>query len=163
MSTATRRKPTTSSTQRVADPVVGPGRFAVVTTSQARTHLKAILDGAAEGRITTIERANTTQRAAVVDADRLRRALEHLVAVAPVVVFEEGEWAAFLPGLPISAGGATLDDAVADLIVALREYAEDWHARLRLAPNHEGNWGLVQLVELSDDDQLARWLTRAAA
>ncbi|BCB87816.1 hypothetical protein [Phytohabitans suffuscus] len=39
------------------------------------------------------------------------------------------------------------------MVLALREYAEDWQERLLDAPNHAGNWGLVQLVSLSDDDQ----------
>ena len=38
------------------------------------------------------------------------------------------------------------------------EYAEDWQDRLLDAPNHVGNWGLVQLISLSDDNQLREWL-----
>lgn len=30
------------------------------------------------------------------------------------------------------------------------------------APNHANNWGLVQLVSLSDDDQLRDWLVGSA-
>jgi hypothetical protein len=44
------------------------------------------------------------------------------------------------------------------VIAALREYAADWQERLVKAPNHQGNWGLVQLVVLSDDNQLRDWL-----
>ncbi len=44
------------------------------------------------------------------------------------------------------------------MIAALRENAADWQERLAEAPNHQGNWGLVQLVVLSDDDQLRDWL-----
>ncbi|WP_218189266.1 hypothetical protein [Tersicoccus phoenicis] len=45
------------------------------------------------------------------------------------------------------------------MVLALRDYAEAWIDRLRTAPNHEQNWGLVQLITLSSDDQLASWLT----
>jgi hypothetical protein len=45
-----------------------------------------------------------------------------------------------------------------EIIEALREYAEDWHERLLNAPNHRDNWGLVQLISLSSDDQLRDWL-----
>ena len=52
----------------------------------------------------------------------------------------------------------TLDAAIADLIDGLREYAEDWNDHLHTAPNHAGHLSLVELVELSDDDQLRDWL-----
>jgi hypothetical protein len=63
-----------------------------------------------------------------------------------------------LPGLPIAGTGKTLSDALSDTVDALREYAEDWSDHLRHAPNHAGNWDLVQLIALSDDEQLTRWL-----
>jgi hypothetical protein len=63
--------------------------------------------------------------------------------------------------MPIAADGSTVDDAVEEFIDALRDYADDWADHLRTAPNHEANWGLVQLVELSDDDQLRAWVTGA--
>ena len=40
----------------------------------------------------------------------------------------------------------------------MREYAQDWVERLQYASNHAENWGLVQLVHLSTDEQLADWL-----
>jgi hypothetical protein len=55
----------------------------------------------------------------------------------------------------VHASRASLEDFLA----ALREYAEDWSARLRFAPNHQDNWGLVQLVDLSSDAELATWAT----
>jgi hypothetical protein len=44
------------------------------------------------------------------------------------------------------------------MVEALREYAQDWQDRLLNAPNHRENWGLVQLVELSTDEELRTWL-----
>ena len=138
------------------------GPPAAITVSHARKHLKAVLDHAASGATPLIQRSTTRDRLAVVDAGRLRDVLARCVNLSAVVVHEAGEWAAFLPGLPISASGATLDEAVDDLVLALREYAEDWPA-LAEAPNHSGNWALVQLVALSSDDELRDWLSATAA
>jgi predicted RNase H-like HicB family nuclease len=63
------------------------------------------------------------------------------------VVHEAGGWSAFIPGLPIAADGATSEEATDELVDAIREYAEDWHDRLRHAPNHQENREIVQLVE----------------
>jgi hypothetical protein len=69
----------------------------------------------------------------------------------------------FIPGTPVAADGATFDEAIEEMIDALREYAEDWTDHLRLAPNHRDHWGLVQLVSLCDDGQLTEWLTGTSA
>jgi predicted RNase H-like HicB family nuclease len=124
--------------------------------TEARTHLKDLLDAAARGRAATIRRESTT--AAVVDADRLRRFVAALSPVRAQVVAEAGGWSVFIPGLPIAADGATFDEAISEMIEALREYAADWQERLAEASNHRDNWGLVQLIALSDDDQLRDWL-----
>ncbi len=58
----------------------------------------------------------------------------------------------------MAADGASFDDAIDEMIDALREYAEDWQDHLLDAPNHRDNWGLVQLISLSDDEQLHDWL-----
>ena len=124
--------------------------------SDARAHLKDLLDAADEGRSATVARDG--QRVAVVHADRLRSLLSHSVP-APQAVPENNGWSLIMPWLPVAADGDSFDDAVEDLIDALREYAEDWNARLRLAPNHRENWGLVQFLDLSDDEQLKAWIT----
>jgi hypothetical protein len=49
------------------------------------------------------------------------------------------------------------------MIVALREYAEDWQDRLLDAPNHANNWALVQLITLSSEVQLREWLVGSAS
>jgi Antitoxin of toxin-antitoxin, RelE / RelB, TA system len=124
--------------------------------SEARAHLKDLLDAAERGRVATVRREKG--QSAVVDVDRLRH---FLVSVSPwraQVVAEGDGWSIFIAGLPIAADGATFDDAVSEMISALREYAEDWQDRLLDAPDHRDNWGLVQLVSLSDDEQLRDWL-----
>jgi len=124
--------------------------------SEARAHLKEVLDAAESGRVVTVRRES--RQAAVLDADRLRHFLATCVPSRAQVVHEEGGWSAFIPGLPVAADGATFDEAIDELALALREYAQDWHDRLRHAPNHSENWGTVQLIGLSDDDQLRDWL-----
>jgi predicted RNase H-like HicB family nuclease len=77
------------------------------------------------------------------------------------VVHEGGGWSAFVPGLPVAADGATFEEAIDELARAIREYAEDWHDRLRHAQNHSEKRALVQIVGLSDDTQLNEWLSRS--
>ncbi|MGH3341673.1 MAG: hypothetical protein ACRDPK_02090 [Carbonactinosporaceae bacterium] len=60
--------------------------------------------------------------------------------------------------MPVHGDGETFEDAVSDLVDALREYAEDWNARPYLAPNHRDHRAVVELVELSSDEQLRDWI-----
>lgn len=124
--------------------------------TEARTHLKELLDATDEGRVATVRQGNG--RAAVVDVEQLRQHLSSAYPSKAEVVAEAGGWSVFVPGLPITADGPTFDEALNELVDALREYADDWQERLRLAPNHQANWSLVQLIALSDDRQLADWL-----
>lgn len=124
--------------------------------TEARAHLKEVLDAAESGRLVTVRRES--RQAAVLDADRLRHFLASCVPSGAQVVHEEGGWSAFIPGLPVAADGDTFEEAIDELALALREYAEDWHDRLQHAPNHRENWGVVQLIGLSDDDRLRDWL-----
>lgn len=128
--------------------------------TDARTHLKNLLDAAERGRVATVRRESA--RTAVVDVERLRSVLASLVPSRAQVVPEAGGWSVFIPGLPVAADGATFDEAVIEMIDALREYADDWQERLLGAPNHRENWGLVQLICLSDDNQLREWLVGSA-
>lgn len=122
----------------------------------AREHFKDVLDSAESGQMVTVRRDSAT--AAVLSADRLRHFLASVVPSRVQVVAEAGGWSAFVPGLPVAAAAADYDAVIADVMDALREYAEDW-PRLQHTPNHRENWGLVQLVTLSDDEQLRRWVT----
>jgi predicted RNase H-like HicB family nuclease len=126
----------------------------------ARAHLKDLLDAAEKGRVATVRRDSSTT--AVVDVKRLRHFLASIVPSRAQVVPEAGGWSVFIPGLPVAADGASFDEAITEMIDALREYAEDWQQRLLDAPNHRDNWGLVQLISFSDDEQLRDWLVGAA-
>lgn len=128
--------------------------------TDARAHLKDLLDAAERGRVATVRR--DAGRTAVVDVERLRAVLAALLVPRAQVVPEAGGWSVFIPGLPISADGATFEEAVVEMIDTLREYAEDWQERLLDAPNHRSNWGLVQLISLSTDDQIREWLVGPA-
>jgi predicted RNase H-like HicB family nuclease len=128
--------------------------------SEARAHLKDLLDAAERGQVATVRRDSAT--AAVVDVERLRHFLSSIVPSRAQVVPEGGGWSVFIPGLPVAADGASFDEAIVEMIDALREYAEDWQQRLLDAPNHRDNWGLVQLISFSDDAQLRDWLVGAA-
>jgi predicted RNase H-like HicB family nuclease len=125
-------------------------------TADARDHFKAILDAAEHGSTATVCRDNQT--AAVVDTERLRCFLAKSTLHAKVV-HEAGSWWVFVPGLLVSADGATFDEAISEMVDALREYAEDWQDHLSSAPNRSNDWALVQLVGLSTDDQLREWLS----
>ncbi|MFV2194892.1 type II toxin-antitoxin system HicB family antitoxin [Nocardiopsis sp. LOL_012] len=124
--------------------------------TEARAHLKALLDAAEQGRVATVRRDSS--RTAVVDGERLRRYLATVTPSRAQVVPEAGGWSVFIPGLPVAADGASFDEALAEMVDALREYAEDWQDHLLNAPNHQENWGMVQLIALSDDGQLCDWL-----
>ncbi|MFF0306106.1 prevent-host-death protein [Streptosporangium sp. NPDC004379] len=131
------------------------------TYTEARAHLKDLLDAAERGQTATLRR--DAVRAAVVDAERLRNFLATVTPSRAEVVSEDDGWSVFIPGLPVAADGADFNAAINEMIDALREYAEDWQDHLLDAPNHRDNWGLVQLIALSDDDELRRWLTGQAA
>ena len=131
-----------------------PRHFASYTA--ARTNFRAVLDAASAGLVTTLDRDD--DRFVVVPAEQLRAQLAALRPARAEVVQEGGGWAVILPGLPVHGDAATFDEALDDAILALREYAEDWNEQLRLAPNHARHRDVVELVELSDDEQLRDWL-----
>jgi predicted RNase H-like HicB family nuclease len=128
------------------------------TVTEARAHFSALIDAAEAGVPATVRRDRL--RAAVVDADRLRHFLVTVRPARAEVVAEAGGWSILLPGLPIAADGETFDQALDEMVAALREYAEDWADHLRHASNHEMNWGLVQIIDLSSDEELRDWLQR---
>ena len=128
------------------------------TVTEARAHFSALIDAAEAGVPATVRRDR--RRAAVVDADRLRHLLVSMHPARAEVVAEAGGWSVLLPGLPIAAEGETFEEALDEMVSALREYAEDWADHLRHAPNHEQNWSLVQIIDLSSDEELHDWLQR---
>ena len=57
------------------------------------------------------------------------------------MVAEANGWSVFIAGTPVAAEGATLDQAIHEVVKALRKYAADWIDHLSTAPNQSGNWG----------------------
>lgn len=129
--------------------------------THARQQLRAVLDAASSGFVTTIDR--DSERFLVVSARQQREDLAALRPSNAAVVAEGGGWAVILPGLPVYGDGDSFDEAIDDAIDALREYAEDWNLRLRTAPNHRQHHAVVELVELSTDEELRDWLLGEAA
>ncbi|MDL5160196.1 prevent-host-death protein [Actinomycetospora termitidis] len=129
--------------------------------SEARAHLKDLLDAAERGRLATVRRNAATT--AMVDVERLRHFLATLSPARAQVVPEAEGWSVFLPGLPVAADGASFDEAIDEMVEALRDYAEDWQDHLLDAPNHREHWGLVQMIGLSNNDQLRTWLTGSSS
>ncbi|MDE0118130.1 MAG: prevent-host-death protein [bacterium] len=128
-----------------------------LTYSETRRRLREVLDAAEAGKAAGIERRGS--RVALVERDRLHGLLADSWRLGrPEAVAEAGGWSVFLPGSPIAADGADLDEAVEEFIEALREYAHDWEERLRLAPNHERMWPLVLFVSMSSDTEIANWV-----
>ncbi|TLP62026.1 type II toxin-antitoxin system HicB family antitoxin [Microbispora triticiradicis] len=119
---------------------------------EALARLGELLDAAERGRSATVRCGDRT--VAVVD----RHALARIYPSKVQVVAEESGWSAFIPGLPVAADGSTFDEAIGELLDALREYAEDWQDHLSDAPDHRDNWGLMQMICLSSDAQLRQWL-----
>lgn len=128
------------------------------TASQARAHLKDVLDSVEHGRTVTLRRDNLVT--AVVSADRLRNDLFRTTVPGVSLLKENGRIVALMENRPFVSEGATVDDALDDLALTLREYAEDWEERLQYAPNHALNGPLVMLVKLSTDEQLTDWFNR---
>jgi len=129
------------------------------TATAARAAFKSVLDATERGRTVTVVRDDYV--AAIVAADRLQDYFARTVSPHAKAFFEDGLWVVLLENRPFASEGTSLEDAVADLIESLREYADDWDERLQSAPNHASNWGFVQLITLSSDEQLATWLNTA--
>jgi hypothetical protein len=128
------------------------------TYSRARIHFKDMLDATADGRTVTVARDG--QLSAMLPVERLRDYFFRTVSPRVSVFREGGRVVALMEGRPFVSEGADVEGALDDLLLTLREYAEDWNARLRHAPNHQASWGLVQLITLSTDDELRDWLER---
>lgn len=71
---------------------------------------------------------------------------------------EGGGWTLQLPGVPVHGEGEIFDDAVTNLIAALRQYAKDWNENLSEDPAHAENQATVKLVDRVTDDGLRTWL-----
>ncbi|SEB64693.1 Antitoxin of toxin-antitoxin, RelE / RelB, TA system [Paramicrobacterium humi] len=126
--------------------------------TSAREHLKTVFDAAERGHIVTVARSR--ERFAITSVERLRDYLAKTVEPRLRVGKAEdtGTWVASMDSRPFIAEGADAEDAIDGLVEELREYAEDFDEHFSGAANHKENWGLVQLVRFSSDEQLKAWL-----
>ncbi|MCO5293468.1 MAG: hypothetical protein M9882_00985 [Homoserinimonas sp.] len=124
--------------------------------TDARKSLKQILDSAEAGSVISIKRG--PRSTVVADRDRFRELLAKATPSRAMVVAEDNAWVIVIPDSPFAAEAQSLDDAIADLIANLRDYASEWQEHFAAAPNHVDNWALVQLVNVSSDDELRAWL-----
>ncbi|MBX3312632.1 MAG: hypothetical protein KF916_07095 [Microbacteriaceae bacterium] len=125
------------------------------TFTQARENLKSVLDAAGKGRTVTIARDGEVS--AVLSANKLREYLATTIRANVQIYFEEDVCIAIMEGTPFVSEGKDLEEALNDLVLSLREYAEDWEDHLHLSPNHKTNWGLVNLVKTSSNEELLDW------
>ena len=129
------------------------------TLSEARAHMPQLTDDAISGRPVSYFRDG--RQVAAVDADRLRDALSQLHPARAEVFREGGLVGMVISDLGLAVEGVTFDDAISELVIALREYAADWNDHLLNAVNHANNWGIVQVIALSTDEELAGWVRGA--
>jgi len=94
--------------------------------------------------------------------DKLREHLASTIASNAQFFGEDGAVCILLPDRGFAVESMTLPGALEDMVDVLREYAADWHTRLRHALNHRDNEGLVKLVKLSSAEQLKEWLMAAS-
>ncbi|MGI9017592.1 MAG: type II toxin-antitoxin system HicB family antitoxin [Euzebya sp.] len=131
----------------------------LLTTTQVRDSFADTLDRAGRGLPVGIDRRLGV--IALLPAGRLAEALRSSTLVPrPELFCEEGVWVASIPDAPVAAEAGDMEAAIDELVEALREFADDWSARLHTAPNHARWWALVQMVSFSTDEQLKNWVTR---
>ena len=129
------------------------------TLSDARSHMTDLTDAAMSGR--PVSYARDGRQVAAVDADRLRDALTTLHPARAEVFQEDGAVGIAISELGLAVEGATYADALAEMVIALREYAADWSDHLLNVPNHANNWGIVQIIALSTEEHLTDWVRAA--
>jgi hypothetical protein len=132
-----------------------------VNSTSARQDFSRFLHSVIDSQVVTVQTSGHV--VALVDANVLREHLSSVVTANAQVYEEDGAIAIVLPGRPFAVETSSLAESLDEMVDVLREYTSDWQDRLRSAPNHSGNWALVQLVELSSDEELIQWLTAAPA
>jgi hypothetical protein len=64
-----------------------------------------------------------------------------------------------IPELSIELTSDDLPDLISGVAADVREYGEKWETQLRALPKHARNEGFVQMLNISPDAMLKRWLT----
>ncbi len=129
---------------------------ATYSSTEARIKWREIMDSSERGLPVTIRRLDTVT--AVTDAERLRQYFFKTIAPQTMTYVEDGVHVIVLDHRGFAAEGNTIDEAIDDMVVQLREYQEDWEKHYVGAPNHQVNWPLAMLVSTSTNAQLKDWL-----
>lgn len=106
------------------------------TVAAARSGFKELIDAAHSGGAGVVHRAGEAY--AVVPVELIRERLLPALGTTPEIFREDDGVGLILTGMPFAAEGSTLDEAAADMVDALREYAQDW-PRLSQTPNHRAD------------------------
>ena len=122
--------------------------------TDARAAIGDIYSAAADLFVVSISRENEAP-VSVIRKDSLKTALRALVVLQPEVRFSsDGAVSMWIADLPVSAQGASMNEAEDGLIEALRDYSATWMEELKDYPNHKNGWALANLIQLSADDEL---------
>ena len=128
------------------------------TYSNAREHLKDVLDATARGRTVTVARDG--ELSVVVPVDRLRDYLYRTVAPRIRVVSAHDRVVALMEDRPFVSEGIDIDSALQDMTVSLREYAETGKSVSRMPPITPTRGRSCSSTKLSTDEQLLAWFVR---
>ncbi|MGO1543621.1 MAG: hypothetical protein ACTHXA_04680 [Gulosibacter sp.] len=133
------------------------GQFpASYNSTEARTKWREIMDASEHGVPVTIRRQGSVS--AVADAERLRRYFSRTCSPNAATYVEDDVYVLVLEGRGFIAEGKTLEEAIEDMVLQLREYQADWGTHYSSAPNHQLNWPIAMLAAVSTDAQLKDWL-----
>ena len=126
--------------------------------SAARDDIGQIYSTVERHLVVGISRGNDAP-VAVIRRDDLKKALRALCPLDPQVRFSEGGVVSmWIDDLPVSSQGGNLDETEQGLIEALRDYSQTWVEDLKEYPNHKHRWDVVNLILLSDDDEMRAFL-----
>ena len=118
--------------------------------TEARANWSQFVNAAESGEWQLISKYS--QRVVAVRAQDLLSLLSVCYSFHPEVLIEDEGYAIWLPELEIYGQGASLEEAIADLLESAREYADEWEDELRHAPNHRDRAGWVRRIQLAGDD-----------
>ena len=126
--------------------------------SAARSAISEIYN-TVEGHLAVAITRENDAPVAVIRQDHLKKALQALCLLEPQVRFaSDGTVSMWLDGLPVNGEGESFDVAGQGLIDSLRVYAKTWVEDLREYPNHKNRWDVVNLVLLSNDNEMRAFL-----
>ena len=126
--------------------------------SAARSAIREIYN-TVEGHLAVAITRENDAPVAVIRQDHLKKALQALCLLEPQVRFaSDGTVSMWLDGLPVNSEGESFDAAGQGLIDSLRDYTKTWVEDLRDYPNHKNRWDVVNLVLLSNDNEMRAFL-----